>query len=205
LTCSNFFFTYANVKHFQVFNFVRCCQSAFLFQCVKAIICFVLLRNHNNLFFLHLCHHQNMVFLFNPNLLLSFSLFIFQFFIYIYIKSLLFVEVFYIFPFMCRCLLIVFCCFVFFSSWTSFIFSICKIVVIFLFAYSISFLFSPCLFFLFQCSIMINQLPRSLIMNLFKKLLMKLSMNLHLTLMLMQLLDLNLKFWFCYNMHTFSL
>jgi hypothetical protein len=57
----------------------------------------------------------------------------------------------------------------------------------------------------FQCSIMMHQLPRGLIMSIFNKLLMKLSMKLHLTLMLMPLLDLNLEIWFCYNMHTFSL
>ncbi len=55
LTCSNFFFTYANVKHFQVFNFVGCCQSAFLLQCVKATICFMCCLEIKTIFVFSIC------------------------------------------------------------------------------------------------------------------------------------------------------
>lgn len=51
--------------------FAPMCEGYYLF--------YMLLRNHNNLVFLHLCHHQNMVFLFGPNSLLS-SLCHFSFF-----------------------------------------------------------------------------------------------------------------------------
>jgi hypothetical protein len=52
--------------------FVPMCEGYYLF--------YVLLRNHNDLVFSHLCHHQNMVFLFSPNFLIIFSLCHFSFF-----------------------------------------------------------------------------------------------------------------------------
>ncbi len=82
-----FLFTYANVKHFQVFNF---CWM--LLKCLFAPMCegyylfYVLLRNYNDLVFLHLCHHQNMVFLLVPICYYLFLCFIFHFFIFSFAK-----------------------------------------------------------------------------------------------------------------------
>jgi hypothetical protein len=54
------------------------CEGYYLF--------YVLLRNYNDLVFLHLCHHQNMVFLLVPICYYLFLCFIFHFFIFSFAK-----------------------------------------------------------------------------------------------------------------------
>jgi hypothetical protein len=141
LTCSNIFFTYANVKHFQVFYFVGCCWSALLLQCVKAIICFTCCLEIITILFFSICAIIKTWFSYSVPIHYYLLCAIFHFFVFHFCKSLLFVAMFYLFSFMCRCFSIVFCCFAFFSSWTSCVFSIYKIVVIFSFGIHYKFLF----------------------------------------------------------------
>jgi hypothetical protein len=186
LTCSNFFFTYANVKHFQVFNFVGCCRSAFLLQCVKATSCLMCCLEIITILFFSICAIIKTWFSYLVPIcyyLFFASFFIFSFFHISFLQNFVICVMFYLFPFMCRFFWIVFCCFVIFSSWNLLLFQFTKLLLLFLLAYTISFFFSPCFFF-FQYSIMMNQFPKSLTVSIFKKLLMKLSINLHLTLML---------------------